>query len=282
MNRWLSCLLLALATSASMPASAQDIVADLRAHRFDAVERPLLAAEDAFQARRISEYDLLDAYKVFYLEQDVLSEDMAAWEHAHPASWIARLASGTYHRKLGEIRRGQGYIQDVAADDRRYMLRQFDLARAELQRALELNPRSYLALLNLANVAQFVDDDALADKTLTAANQAYPGNLLIRARYLVHLTPRWGGSLPAVDAFVEDTRKAHAPPDVVRLLEATRDTEHGFADETQGRQERALESYRQAVAEAARGGVDPRFARTYLLYALRHCAIDPAGPPACR
>jgi tetratricopeptide (TPR) repeat protein len=280
MNRisgWLLCVAAFLAA----PVSAQDLIGDLRAHRFEAVERPLQAAEEAFKAHRISELDLLDAYKVFYLEQDVLSDDMAAWERARPTSWIARLASGTYHRKLGEIRRGQGYIQDVPRDARQYMTRQFELASTELQQALKMNPHSYLALLNLANVAQFTGDDALADRIQVLANQAWPDNLLIRARRLVHLTPRWGGSMAAVDAFVVETRKSHAPADVVRLLEAVADTEHGFVDESQGRPDRALEAYRHAVSLASQGGVDPRFARSYLLYALRHCDIGQDGQPVC-
>ncbi len=280
MNR-ISSWLLCVAAIVAVPAAAQDLIGDLRAHRFEAVERPLRAAEDAFQAHRIAELDLLDAYKVFYVQEDVLSDDLAAWEKASPKSWIARVASGTYHRKLGELRRGQGFIQGVPPQDQRYMLRQFDLAKADLQRALELNPRSYMAMLNLANVAQFVSDDALADKVLALGNQAWPDNLLIRSRYLVHLTPRWGGSLQAVDAFVADTRKSRAPADVVRLLEAVGATEHGFDDESRGRGELALEGYRSAVMQAAHGGVDPRFARTYLLYAVRHCDVDQAGMPLC-
>jgi tetratricopeptide (TPR) repeat protein len=280
MNRLLS-IALFVATLASASASAQDLVADLRAHRFDAVERPLQAAEDAFVANRLSEYDLLDAYKAFYVAQDVLSDDMAAWERERPNSWIARVASGTYHRKLGEIRRGQGYIQDVPPDDQQYMLRQFGLAQSELKRALQMNPHSYLAMLNLVNVAQFVSDDKLADRMLVLGNQSWPANLLIRARYLVHLAPRWGGSLRAIDAFIADTRTAHAPADVVRLLEAVGDTERGFVYETQGQPDRALEAYRRTVVAASRGGVDPRFARTYLLYALRHCDVDSAGQPVC-
>jgi hypothetical protein len=145
-----------------------------------------------------------------------------------------------------------------------------------------MNPRSFLAMLNLLNVALFVSDDALADRMLALGNQARPDNLLIRARYLVHLTPRWGGSLAATDAFIEATRKSRAPTDVVRLIEAVGETEHGFDDESDGRRERALEAYRRAAGKAAHGGVDPRFARTYLLYALRHCDVDPAGEPVCR
>jgi hypothetical protein len=281
--RRLSSFIIAIAWYAAMPAAAQEAIADLHAHRFEAVERPLQAAEEAFEAHRISELDLLDAYKVFYLEQDVLSDDLAAWERARPASWIARLASGTYHRKLGEIRRGQGYIQGVPLEDQRYMQRQFELARVELERALQMNPHAYIAMLNLLNIAQFVSDDALADRMLAAGNQARPDNLLVRGRYLVHLTPRWGGSLPAVDAFIVQTRKSQAPADVVRVLEAVGETEHGFDDESQGRRERALEAYGRAMAKAAHGGVDPRFARTYLLYALRHCdRFDAAGQPVCR
>jgi len=46
--------------------------------------------------------------------------------------------------------------------------------------------------------------------------------------------------------------------------------------------ERALRADGRATAKAARGGVDPRFARSYLMYALRHGDVDRAGEPVCR
>ena len=46
--------------------------------------------------------------------------------------------------------------------------------------------------------------------------------------------------------------------------------------------ERALRADRRAMAKTTRGGVDPRFARGYLMYALRHGDVDLAGEPVCR
>ena len=63
----------ALALLGSTLANAQgvDVIADLRAHRFDNIERQLQAVDAAFQSgQRVGEEDLLDAYKVFYVQQE--------------------------------------------------------------------------------------------------------------------------------------------------------------------------------------------------------------------
>jgi len=261
-----------LALLASTLASAQggDLIAELRAHRFEDVERQLQAVDAAFQSgQRVGEEDLLDAYKVFYRQQDVLSDDMAAWVHARPDSAIARLASGTYRRKLGELRRGQDFIQNVPESDQAYMLQQFELARHELREALRLDPRSYLAILNLMNIAMFTDDEALADEMLARGNAAYPRNLLIRARYMEHLAPRWGGSLMAMDVFVGTPSSASAPANVVQLLKAIRCNEQGFIDELAGYTDRSVATYRRCI-ELSRGA-DLRFLNGYLPNTLMHC-----------
>ena len=261
---------LALLASTLAHAQGSEVIAELRTHRFEDIEHQLQAVDAAFQAgQRVSEEDLLDAYKVFYMPQDVLSEDMAAWVHAMPRSSIARLASGTYRRKLGEMRRGQGFAQSVPENDQRYMLSQFELARSDLRAALRLNPRSYLAILNLMNIAMFTSDDALADEMLALGNAAYPRNLLIRARYEAHLAPRWGGSLAAMDAFIEAPSSASAPANVVQLLKAVRCNEQGFEEERGGRRDLAVATYRRCV-ELGRGA-DVRFLNGYLSNTMMHC-----------
>lgn len=260
-------LVCSFALANAAPQSA-NVITNLRAHRFDEMERQLESIDKGFQAGRISEFDLLDAYKAFYQREDILSEDLRAWEHERPNSYIAHLASGTYRRKLGDFRRGEGYIQSVPPDAQRYMAVQFAEAKQELWRALELNPRSFLSMLNLMNIAQDEGDDALADKVLALSVKAYPGNLLVRARYVAHLTPRWGGSAAAMDAFIGSS-PLKGPSAVTTLLEAVQCDDRGFTDWEAGRIDRALSDYRRCMALAR--DADPRFVAVYLVHSAAHC-----------
>lgn len=142
---------------------------DLHAHRFDAMEQRFEAIDESFRRGSISEFDLLDAYKPFYQRDDILSQDMTAWVRAHPKSYVAHLANGTYRRKLGEFQRGEGYNQNVPLDVQGYVTQQFKMSQRELWLALELKPESFLAMLNLLNIARYEDDDMLAKKMLALA-----------------------------------------------------------------------------------------------------------------
>lgn len=174
-------------------ASSINIRESIRAMKFADAEANLQATEAAFQQGSLSEYDFLEVYKVFYEHDDVLANEMATWVGDRPSSYIAYLARGTYRRKLGEFRRGGAYINMVPAENVRYMQQQFELAKSDLRKALSLKQNAFLALLNLMNIAMYEDDGQSANQFLSTANKAYPNNLLIRARYLVHLEPRWGG-----------------------------------------------------------------------------------------
>ncbi len=270
-------LFLLLAAWLASAQAADTVSNDLRAHHFEAIEQQFAAVEADFQAGRASEFDLTDAWKAFYPGpgREDMGRGLAAWLRERPGSWVAAVAFGTYWRKMGEAVRGQGYGQGVAPDAQHQMLLDLELAKPQLWRALELNPRSWMAMLNLMNIAQFENDDALADKVLALSTRAYPHTLVIRARYLTHLTPRWGGSDAAMDAFMTTTRKQAGLGDVARQLDAVRCDEQGFSFESSGQIGRALETYQRCM-QLARGS-DPRFTGVYVLYAARHCNAGSDG-----
>ena len=271
MRRLLLCLALALAVQVVSAQGAEVVSDELRAHDFVAIERQFLAVEADFQAGRTSELDLTDAWKAFYPGpgREDMGRGLAAWLRERPDSWVAHAAFGTYWRKRGEASRGQDYIQNVPAEAQHQMRLELELAKPELWRALELNPRSWMAMLNLMNIAQFESDDALADKVLALSTKVYPHTLVIRARYLTHLTPRWGGSEAAMDGYMATVSKQFGLGNVLPRLEAVRCDEQGFVEESSGQLDRALQTYQRCMQMAH--GSDPRFTGVYVLYAARHC-----------
>src|SRR5215813_9571151 len=100
------------------------------------------------------------------------------------------------------------------------MERMFELAKKDLKASLRLNPKSYLAMLHLINIAQFQGDDSAAREYLALGNATLPNNFLIRARYLIHLTPKWGGSYQMMDKFVEASRSEGLSPDKIEMMTA--------------------------------------------------------------
>lgn len=253
-------------------ANELDIQEALRTKQFDAIEKALQAKEKEFEQGQIGEYDLLDSYKPFYQEEDIFSEELNEWTTKKPNSYVAHLARGIYYRKLGEFRRGTRYIQQTPAANVRFMHQQFEVAQADLRKALDLNPRSFLAILNLLNIEYRQGDLDNAVKLFRHSLKLYPQTLLLRARYMVQLQPRWGGSYEAMDDFLRETRNDGTPETVRNLLFAIKLDDIGFTSQEHRDYDSAHENYLHALALSK--GADRRFISSYLQHASDWCSMN--------
>ena len=78
-----------------------------------------------------------------------------------------------------------------------------------------------------------------------------------------------------MDAFMATTRRQFGLGEVAGRLDAVLCDEHGFAQESSGQIDRALQTYQRCI-QLARGS-DARFISVYVLYAARHCDADLDG-----
>lgn len=257
---------------ASMCAQAQqsvDVVALIHQRDFGALEKHFNAIEASFERGETTEFALLDAYKPLYMRNDELSDDLLRWTSTYPKSYAAHLARGTYYRKLGEINRGTAFINDVPQSTISYMERVFGIAEAELTTALPLTGKPYLAVLNLLNIARQRGDDEAADRYLAQGNKLLPQNLLLRARYLDHLKPRWGGSYTAMLAFVARCKTEGMNGSDLSLLSAIINDDKGSTAEREGDLAEAGRQYKLALTNAE--GTNQALKLEYLKNSIRAC-----------
>jgi len=243
----------------------------LSGQNFDAVEHAYADLQINFDKGIVTEYELADAYKAFYQTDDVYRPQLDGWIKRYPKSSSAYLARGIYFRKLGESRRGGDYASKVPDEAMAYMTQMHALALQDLEAALRLNPKSYLAILHLLNIAMFDGDQAATDKYLAAGNAVAPGNLMIRARYLVSLAPKWGGSYEQMYEYIESCRAQGLAADKVEMLRAIRLDDMGHSFQEQGQPDMALGNYVAALDVAKSAGTV--FRRTYLKYSLQVCSM---------
>ncbi|MES2070169.1 MAG: DUF4034 domain-containing protein [Pseudomonadota bacterium] len=264
-------LLVCLAAGSSSSAFAQftRAVEQLSAGNVEMVERYFSTLQEKFESGKASEYELLDAYKVFYQAEDRSGPHLNNWIKAYPKSASAYLARGVYYRKLGEHRRGTDYVSKVSGESLVYMDQMFGLSKTDLETSLRLNPRFYLAALHLLNIAQYEGDEFAARKYLDLGNSLLPANFIVRARYLIHLTPRWGGSYDAMDRFINECRTQGVSNERIDLLKAIKLNDLGFVAEEKKQYIKARSAYEDALNFSISGG--PRFRRDYLSYAARMC-----------
>ena len=269
MNKLIGLLCVIACSVPSTFAQSVNALDQLKAGDFKLVEDSFSALQSEFEQGLKTEYDLFDAYKVFYQRDDVFRPQLNQWIERYPKSSSAYLARGIYFRKLGEFRRGSDYVDKVKNENMEYMEEMFELAKKDLRTSLRIDQKSYLAVLHLLNIAQFEGDDRAAREYLVLGSTAYPGNFLVRARYLIHLTPKWGGSYTAMDTFIESCRSQGMPPDKINLLSAIKFDDQGHSAQEQGQTEQARSAYANALALSRSSG--PRFRQDYLQYSLQIC-----------
>src|ERR1700730_19063446 len=116
MRRFVVLLCIAAGFGQSVFAQSNNPLDQRGAADFRALEDRYSALQAQFERGAASEYDLLDAYKVFYLRDNVLEPHLNEWVMRSKSS-SAYLARGIYFRKRGELRRGADYISRVPDED---------------------------------------------------------------------------------------------------------------------------------------------------------------------
>lgn len=253
----------------SLNAQTSGPLEQLRSNNIAQVEAEYSALQKKFETGAASEYDLLDAYKAFYQRDDQYRAEFENWIRKYPTSPYAYLARGVYYRKLGEFARGTSYISQVPQVNITYMEKMHLLAKEDLSTSLRLNPRSYITILHLLNIAQFEGDDRAADKYLALGNAALPSNFLLRARYLIKLAPKWGGSHNKMEKFIEECRSQGLSQDKLNMLNAIKANDQGTVAEEQGNTDQARTEFLKALILARFSG--NRFRQDYLGRSIRIC-----------
>jgi hypothetical protein len=241
----------------------------LRSGEIDKVENRFSDFQKKFETGEVTEYQLLDKYKAFYQREDLYRIEMDNWIKFYPNSESARLARGVYFRKLGELTRGTAYAPKVPQEKIDYMNNMFSLAKRDLEAVLEKNPKSYLAILNLLNIAQFESDKTATAKYLSLGNEVLPSNFIVRARYLIQLAPKWRGSHEKMASFIERCRAEGVPQDKIDLFNAIRANDMGTMLEEKGDTDNAQVEYKNALVFAR--NADYRFRQDYLANSSRIC-----------
>jgi tetratricopeptide (TPR) repeat protein len=246
-----------------------DAVTQLCSGNIENVERRFSGLQSDFEKGKVTEYELFDAYKAFYQQEDRYRPQFDSWIKAYPSSASAYLARGTYYRKLGDFRRGTQYVPEVPNEDLNYMEQMHALATRDLETSVRLNPKSYLAILQLLNIAQFDGDEAAARRYLNVGNEILPSNFMVRARYLITLTPKWGGSYEQMDKFIAECKSQGVPQGKLDLFNAIKFDDQGRVAEEDRNHDDARGLYEKALGLSVAGG--PRFRRDYLKQAIRLC-----------
>jgi tetratricopeptide (TPR) repeat protein len=175
--------------------------------------------QQRYERGQASEKELHDAFLEVREASDHFDRRYDEWIAAYPRSYAAHLLRGSHSFHVGRAARGETWFSEVPAPKIERMERYFRLARQDLHDSLDLTSRPYLSALYLLNVAMIDGDQSERRQWMELGNRLEPKNFFVRRRYMNSLEPRWGGSFPAMEEFLEQSRAAGLTPDKIAELE---------------------------------------------------------------
>jgi tetratricopeptide (TPR) repeat protein len=179
--------------------------------RFPEATRYLTEFEDAFEADPKRELWPSDAADAFTTSDASLREQLDMWVASSAGSFAPLLARGMYLLDIGTARRGSKWAADTPAADMKAMEGTLVEARRDLEAALAIRPRLVVALRNLIRLAAFAGTRDERDRFVARAIEVCPSCFLPRGTYLAFLSPRWGGTYEAMQAFAARADPANNP-----------------------------------------------------------------------
>ena len=264
----------------------EDVAALLLKHDYAALEQSLGAVQQGFEAGRVTEAELRQAFEPFADLTDAQALlALRAWAAQAPNSYVAHLALGLSYRAQGSDARGRKFWEDTAPEQREGMVTNFTLAEPELRKSLALTARPYLSLYNLMSIAAQMGNRPFLHATLLLGNEALPGNRSMRLNYARFLLPRWGGSYEKFDAFVAQSREQGVAEGTLLQMQAIALNDRAQVLRNEHHATRARELFKQALQLARDAGDVKGFRASYLSSAVKHvCKGEDAerSEPVCQ
>jgi tetratricopeptide (TPR) repeat protein len=190
----------------------------LQAGRYVDLDARMNGFQQAYRSRAIDDLELLREFGAFARTDSALKDQLDAWVQEYPDSYAAHLARGIYYFKCGVVTRGTRYIARTPAEQIRGMTVYLTQARAELLASLPLDAKPLISYRYLIVIGmEFGERDGNRD-WLEKAIALDQDSIVIRQPYMTSLETRWGGSLEAMQGFLDASRKDGASPDHLRML----------------------------------------------------------------
>ena len=234
----------------AVPAAAEkeiDTSGLLRSGAFKDLDAHYSEVQHQFEIGRISGDQLRDAFRGFYPTDEDLAVRYDAWVTAYPKSYVARLARGIYYKKVGLLARGEKYISETSQSQIDKMDDAMSMASRDLGASVELNPKPFLSYLHTMDIGrQYISNERLR-KVFDRGAELDPNSLGLRVKFMAALEPKWGGSITAMRAFLEESKKTKLGKSALEQLESMVYESEGLEYHGLGNLPSAEAAYRKAI-----------------------------------
>lgn len=193
----------------------------LRTRQFQQLETYYINLQEQYEIQNsLNDWQLFIQYQPFYDTDPAIETLLTEWISQFPESYPARLARGIYYRKLGEQKRGGKWANQTPRENFEQLSKYLDLATVDLLASRPLIKKPIVSVVHLMNITKHRDGDLGNRYWLEEANRIDSLNYGARRRYMLTLTPRWGGSYEDMYSFLQECRSQNLPAEYIRIFEA--------------------------------------------------------------
>jgi tetratricopeptide (TPR) repeat protein len=146
------------------------------------------------------------AYQDYQGLQPDAAKWLDRWLEQSPQSAHALAARGIYHIARAHGYRGESPYREVTPENRAKMHEEVGLGRADVERALAINPRILPAYASLIHADLFAGNLDDAREILARAKAIDPITYYVRATIAMNYQARWGGSQQLRDELAEEAQ----------------------------------------------------------------------------
>jgi len=230
-----------------------DVFIKLTAQRYIDLEHQYAGFLESYTKGKISEEELASKFTIFSNAHGLESR-IDEWVKAYPKSYPAMLARGVLRISLAWSRRSGKFAEEVTEEQRQEFSAGLKLAAADLLASTKLYAKpveSYRQLIKVSMGLGLDADRGLLNEALKLDPQAfYP-----RVEYQYSLTPKWGGSIPKMEAFLKECQSSPLSAKNRAQIEVRHYTLLGEQDKFDKNYRKASDDYLKAYRHG--NGEDP-------------------------
>lgn len=176
----------------------------LKNTRYDELQSFLSGLQSGMEQDISKEDRLVDAFEGFEIPDPAARSLFSDWVKKYPDQWPGLAARGVYFTNLGFEARGRKWIYKTTQKQIDGMVMFFELAKADLEKAVKLKPQCVPALRRLIAIESALGN---ASEAVSRYSGNYPESYRLRAQGVHFLRPRWGGSYEAMSAYIGECRR---------------------------------------------------------------------------
>ena len=191
----------------------------LKRKEFYALNKKIAQLDASYKANELSEDAYFTAFDAFDIRSEGLASIFDAWVSSTPAAYQPYLARGIYQYHIGWLHRGGKWSSETKDEKKLKLSEYLSKAEEDILKSLNINGASIISYSYLMRVAttrgRQDESERLQRKALEISLSSYN----IRAQHLRALTPRWGGSIKAMQKYLVEASPAIKKYPNLRLLE---------------------------------------------------------------